>query len=67
MKITKDTTLEEVLKLKDSEAVLSKHNFPCLSCPMHQMEMASLKLGDVCNTYNIDLERLLADLNKLKN
>ncbi len=49
MKITKTTTLEKVLKIKNAEKVLSKYNLPCLTCPMAQMEMSSLKLGDICN------------------
>lgn len=65
MKITKTTTLEKVLKIKGAEKVLSKYNFPCLTCPMAQMEMNSLKLGDICSMYGIDLEKVLKDLNKL--
>ena len=65
MKITKTTTLEKVLKIKGAEKVLSKYNFPCLTCPMAQMEMNSLKLGDICNMYGIDLEKVLKELNKL--
>ena len=65
MKINKTTTLEKVLKIKGAEKVLSKYNFPCLTCPMAQMEMNSLKLGDICNMYGIDLEKVLKELNKL--
>jgi hypothetical protein len=65
MKITKDTTLAEVLEVKGAEDILNKHNFPCVSCPMAQMEMNELKIGDVCNNYGIELEPLLEDLNKL--
>ena len=65
MKITKTTTLEKVLKIKNAEKVLSKYNLPCLTCPMAQMEMNSLKLGDICNMYGIDLEKVLKELNKL--
>jgi len=63
MKLTKDTTLERVLKIKGSEKILAKHNFPCITCPMAKMEMASLKLGDVCSMYGVDLEKLLKELN----
>ena len=65
MKFTKNTTLEVALKIKEAEKVLSKHNFPCLTCPMAQMEMNELKLGDICNMYGIDLDKVLKDLNKL--
>jgi len=44
---------------------MAKHNLPCLSCPFAHQEMESLKLGDVCKIYNIDLEKLLEDLNKI--
>ena len=53
MKFTKNTTLAAALKVKGAEKILSKHNFPCLTCPMAQMEMNELKLGDICNMYNI--------------
>tara|TARA_Y100000034_G_C6530323_1_gene228483 strand:- start:153 stop:353 length:201 start_codon:yes stop_codon:yes gene_type:complete len=66
MKITKDSTLENVLKIEGAEEVLSKFNFPCLTCPMAQMEMNTLKIGNICNMYGIDLEKVLESLNKLK-
>ena len=64
-KITKDTVLEKVLELKGAENVLSKHSVPCLHCPMAQMELNTLKLGQICKNYGIDLEKLLKELNKL--
>jgi|TARA_Y100000310_G_C20694759_1_gene824794 hybrid cluster-associated redox disulfide protein len=66
MKITKDTTLEKVLEIKEGKGVLTKHNVPCVGCPMAQMEMNVLKLRDICKMYGIDLNSLLKDLNKLK-
>jgi len=65
MKFTKNTTLAAALKVKGAEKILTKHNFPCLTCPMAQMEMNELKLGDICNMYGIDLDKVLKDLNKL--
>lgn len=65
-KITKDTTLSKILELKGANEVLSKHNVPCMTCPMAQMELSSLKLGDVCNIYGLDLDKILKDLSKLK-
>lgn len=65
MKITKDTTLAKVLEIKGAEKILSEFQMPCLHCPMAQMEMASLKLGGICNMYGIDLKKLLEELNKL--
>jgi len=67
MKITKNTTLAKVLEIKGAEKILLKYEMPCLHCPMAQMEMASLKLGDICNMYGIDLDKLLKELKTLKN
>lgn len=64
-KITESTTLEAALKIKGAEEVLSKHNFPCLTCPMAQFEMNTLTLKNICNMYDIDLKKVLEDLNKL--
>ena len=63
MKVTKDTTLAEVLKINGSEKILSKFQMPCLGCAMAQMEMDTLKLGDICNMYGLDLDKLLKELN----
>ncbi len=62
--INKDTILSKVLEEKDAEEILAKYNFPCLTCPMAKFEMESLKLGQVCETYGINIEKLLAELNK---
>jgi len=64
--ITKDTVLEKILEIKGADKVLSKFKVPCLGCPMAQMEMSSLKIGDVCKTYGLDEKKLLEELNKLK-
>lgn len=61
-KITKDTTLEEIMKIKGAEKVLMKHGVPCVSCPMAQMERGFLKLGEVCERYGIDSDKLLKEL-----
>ena len=63
-KFTKDTTLAEVLGDAESGKVLAKHKLPCLSCPFAKFEMEKLKLGDICQMYNLDLGKLLEDLNK---
>jgi len=63
MKLTKNTTLAEVLKINGAEKVLSKFQVPCLGCAMAQMEMDSLKLGDICNMYGLDIDKLLKELN----
>ena len=65
-KITKATTLEKILELKDGDKILHKHNVPCVSCPMAEMELSTLKIGNVCKMYGLDLEKILKDLNNGK-
>jgi hypothetical protein len=64
--VTKDTTLEKVLKIPGADKVLEKFNTPCMHCPMAAYEMGQLKLGDIAGAYGIDLKGLLADLKKLE-
>jgi len=61
LKITKDTTLAEVLKYPQAEKILAKYNLPCLSCPMAKFEIENLTLCQVCKMYRIDLENLLKE------
>lgn len=63
--ITKSTTLAEVLEIPGAEQVLAKHRVPCLTCPMAQVEMKTLTLGDICGMYGIDLDKLLKGLCEL--
>lgn len=67
MKITKDTTLAEILKLEGAEKILAKYNLPCLSCPYAEFEIESLTLDQVCRMYGIDIKNLLEELNKVEN
>ena len=62
-KITENTILAEILKNPEAEKILVKYNLPCLGCPLAQYEMKSLKIGQVCKMYNIDIEKLLKELN----
>jgi len=64
MKITKDTTLAKVLEIKGAEEILSKFQMPCLGCAMAQMEMDTLKLGDICSMYGLNLDKMLKELNE---
>ena len=64
IKITKSTTLEKILELKNGEKILHKNNVPCVSCPMAPMELSDLKIGDVCKMYKLNLEKILKELNK---
>ena len=62
MKITKDTTIAEVLeKYPDKAGVMQKHlQAACLGCPMSQMET----LEDAATHHGIELKDLLEELNK---
>jgi len=64
MNINEDTILGEIINNPAAKEILAKYNLPCLSCPFAEMEMGELKIGDVCRTYNIDIVKLLEDLNK---
>ncbi len=64
MKITKSTTLSEILRDGKNQEILAKYNVPCLGCAFMNLEMDKLTLGDICKTYGIDLEKLLKDLSK---
>lgn len=63
-KITKEITLAEILKYPEAKKILAKYNLPCLDCPFAELEMENLKIGEVCQTYNIDSEKLLKELNE---
>ena len=62
--ITKETLLAELLSSEKAEPILEEYRVPCLSCPYAQEEMNDLNIGQICETYGIDCEALLADLNK---
>ena len=64
-KISRNTKLEEALKIKGIEKVLEKYNFPCLHCPMAKYEMGFLSIGDVCSGYGLDEKKLLEEINRL--
>jgi hybrid cluster-associated redox disulfide protein len=63
-KFTKDTNLAEILKYPEAGKILAKYNLPCLGCPFVKIEIGSLKIGQVCQMYGIDLENLLKELNE---
>jgi len=64
MKYTKETVLEEVLKHPKAGEILSKYNVPCLGCPMAAYEMSTLTLEQIGKMYNIEIEKMLKELNK---
>lgn len=62
-KITQNTILSEILTDQKMAEILAKHNLPCLSCPFAKYEMEQLKIGDVCEQYGINAEKLIEELN----
>jgi hypothetical protein len=64
-KITKTATLEKIMELPGAEEILVKYKVPCLTCPMAQFELSSLKIGDVCKMYGLNEKKLLEELNGL--
>jgi hypothetical protein len=63
-RITRNTTLAEVLKHPRAEAILERYRIPCLHCPMAAFEMGNLRIGDITKAYGIDLRGLLRELNQ---
>ena len=59
--------MAEILKLPEAEKILAKYNLPCLSCPFANLEMENLKIGQICEMYGIDIEKLLKELNSVSN
>ena len=64
-KITKESTLQDILNLSGAEDILAKYKVPCLACPMAKLEMHDLKIGDICKMYGIDEKKLLEDLKEI--
>lgn len=65
MEVTKETTLGEIIEIEGVHEVLSEHHVPCVTCPFARAEMDLLKIGEICESYGIDCEALLKDLNGL--
>lgn len=61
MKISRDTLISETLRLNPKAAeILMRYGMGCLGCPSAQME----SLEQAAEIHGIDLEKLLAELNK---
>jgi|GEM_PF-507954 len=60
---TGSSKLSVALKNPSTYEALIKHNVPCIHCPMAQLEMDKLTLAQISQTYGIDLNKLLNDLN----
>jgi hypothetical protein len=66
MKITKNSTLAEILKNKGADEILAKNGVPCLACPMAEFEIDKLQIGEVCKSYGLNLVKILKELNVSK-
>ncbi|MDD2732066.1 MAG: DUF1858 domain-containing protein [Candidatus Pacebacteria bacterium] len=64
-KITKDTTLKELMEIPELTDIILKYNFPCLGCPMAAQEKQFLKISDIAQMYKIDMEGFLKEANKM--
>jgi len=64
MNFDKDSTLEEIIEDEEAQEVLAEYEVPCLTCPMAQFEMKDLTLEEICKRYNLDLDKILKDLNE---
>jgi len=64
LKFTKETVLADIVETPGAEEILAKYNLPCLSCPMARFEMEKLKIGQVCQMYELDIDNLLKELNE---
>ena len=64
-KINRNTILGEILKKAGAERILEKYRLPCIFCPMASFEIDKLKIGEVCEMYGLNLEKILKELNSL--
>ena len=64
MKVTKDTTLDKILKDPKKRRTLEKFGVPCLFCPLAAYEIGILKIDDIAKAYGINLKKLLKALNE---
>jgi len=62
IKITKNTTLSQILEVPGAKEILLKYDLPCLGCSFAIFEMDSLKIGEICKSYNINAEKLIKEL-----
>lgn len=65
-KITSKTTLAKIIEKEGAAEILMENGVPCLSCPMASLEIDELKIGEVCKMYELNLEKILKELNKIK-
>ncbi|NCC70336.1 DUF1858 domain-containing protein [bacterium] len=64
MKFNKNTKLSKILENPKGDEVLHSNGVPCVTCPMAKFEMDSLEIGQICEMYGLDLEKILKELNE---
>jgi hypothetical protein len=64
MKFDKNTKLSAIIQNPNHNKVLHREGVPCVTCPMAKFEMDSLEIGQICEMYGLDLEKILNELNK---
>lgn len=66
-KIKKEDLLIDIIQDPQLRKILEeRYSLPCLGCPFFALEANYLTIEDVAESYGIDLEKLLFDLNKAK-
>lgn len=65
MKTTKSNTLKEILDISGGEEILRKNGVPCITCPLAASEINSLKLDQVSKIYQLNLSKILKELNNI--
>ena len=60
---TKDSFLGEIIGEEGNAEKLAAHGVPCPTCPMAAMEMDKLTIGMISETYGLDADAIIADLN----
>ena len=64
-KISQDTVLSEIYKIKGGEEILKNLGVPCVTCAFAAFEMDQLKIKDICDMYGLDTKKIIKEINKL--
>lgn len=60
---TANSKLADIMSVEGKVEILLQHGVPCVSCSMFGYELQFLEIGAVAQTYGVDLDPLLTDLN----
>ena len=63
---TEKTLLAGIFKKDGALKILAKYQLPCLTCPMIKFEAGKLTIGQISKMDNLDLKKILLELNSLK-